>query len=1709
MFWLVLFLIHIIQISYVQSQSFPVQFKDFDYGAFDIDGIKSKISNSYIEYHPLSNLYNHFSLKVPMAWEITKGSSSIVINVQDDSFLGFAEPISKDQYDSFEPKHGIGSGLFQENQTSNFPGDLYQKVSILEGTFFNIAVDYTSSGNILCNLEKNNNKYSWNEGIFGNPIFGKLLKDGHGLNICSQTVSKLNNKGIVGIAPNSMIILSGREDNAENFDIYPSSTPVNKPSMLFYSFREPLDYNNALRNGIPVIGLQSDLEIRWLDNLISSYRDQPSRISVEGVFQEVEEAGDCVKWDPRIVTSGKQSNIYQNNQEIEYCTFNPYVITASNHKWEYVNAHYRKNVNCERDILAPLPVVVLGNNGDYQYHPGQSTAISQVAAIVALMMSTCNTLNILPATLLTNNKHLLPQMAYNIVTFTATKIIPKDYNKNFEESYQYSRQIDVGRNILVDELDRYWSRQALYGKANAFRCVIHSIPKKADYLYSTAETLATNQCHPLDNKYYIHFGSNCKEDFWINDFGYNNHDDIYKKSSNIPNINRDPTANQIFSVYEWGGRHFPGNTEEPWKNNWGETILKDGASILVPNNFVAAIDGILRQPNEKYYNFNGSTKTLDETPDYIVSSGNRIYTEGDGKILITGYLRDIQLEGNIKTDDLEMVCSKIPNSSPDEWYDYTKLKINSSSALASEIYGKVNVYNNSEIGFGDGTNNILVLQPGGELHLYGTKGIEITSGSTLEMAYNSKIIKETTADENLKIHIQDGGTLKILSGAAVTIDIPIEVEPGGQIECEDNTLAWIDNITIKGHSGTEQELFFNTDINKLGVWILPYKYVIGQTTIIRSGKITLMPGASVVIPQVKDDPNSKVKEIAIIGGIDIQGSYTVTPAFPNPIVSLKTGSLTVNNSANFVTGPITTTDFTNVEFKPGSTVTFVTSNQDIGLGISNSFIHNFKIGNKIGSVLEPMVTIKGLKGENKFSCSNSGINTFVLANIQFQGYEGGANYGPLYPPPPQAPSFYAKNVKFENVTLKLINGIKYPVEKCAFSIDGDLLKNAETNNLDLYQDKPSVLLDVYREYFFSYTGQAGDEGYSSLSLINCTFKDNQMINMQWLTSDNTSNIPNFKNHFIGLKADKINNVTIDNSNLNQLPPNPTFLQMNNIDNNHFWGLNSGISTANCGRVTITNSNFGYCRKANDDQNSSVKMCQNSTFRVNTAHSLSSSKFWGTFDNKFHQSNKSTELIGVLAGQNYRGNLFDDYYNGIFMNNSRAFLRGDFTDASKLNIYNMGRNEFITLPLIEENSYNNPLRTYNNPFTDPGQNKYYNEKRTDVFFKSYGSNNNTDYFDGRKPLKIQCGFNKMSDFAPSHLYYDDKNYNSNWPNINVVPDVNEWRPSPNNSIRYNLNNYENITIISPQNNLSTSQDRILGCDNPTSEARCEEIVPIMQPCDFYVRNSGNYPFVQNPDTALDNDFYAYLNDFCNGILSCECYKLRLFDLMQLASLGDSTNEKMNTVITCILNKANDPVYNMNNCDLTNLMLSLGEAYEKKGLLNDALDSYYDIIFNSSNSSDTTIARWRIMNLEAIQADTTYGSVYDSLMSEYHRRVDYDITKTSYSEGAPPPAPKASIQDSDDKDNYSNIEEKPLAELEQNAPNPFINETVIKFRLNKEADVRLGIHDNLGQTIKVIVNQRLKPGNYIYTYFNEGLASGVYLSLLTTDGRQFSKKMQLVK
>jgi hypothetical protein len=89
-----------------------------------------------------------------------------------------------------------------------------------------------------------------------------------------------------------------------------------------------------------------------------------------------------------------------------------------------------------------------------------------------------------------------------------------------------------------------------------------------------------------------------------------------------------------------------------------------------------------------------------------------------------------------------------------------------------------------------------------------------------------------------------------------------------------------------------------------------------------------------------------------------------------------------------------------------------------------------------------------------------------------------------------------------------------------------------------------------------------------------------------------------------------------------------------------------------------------------------------------------------------------------------------------------------------------------------------------------------------------------------------------------------------------------------------------------------------------------------------------------------------------------------------------------------------------------------------------------------------------------------------------------------------------------------------ELYQNHPNPFNHETVIRFNLEKPAEMTLVIYNSLGQKVKTLLEGRLKAGLTSISWDGKDekgkvVSSGVYLYELKAGGFTETKRMVLLK
>jgi hypothetical protein len=86
---------------------------------------------------------------------------------------------------------------------------------------------------------------------------------------------------------------------------------------------------------------------------------------------------------------------------------------------------------------------------------------------------------------------------------------------------------------------------------------------------------------------------------------------------------------------------------------------------------------------------------------------------------------------------------------------------------------------------------------------------------------------------------------------------------------------------------------------------------------------------------------------------------------------------------------------------------------------------------------------------------------------------------------------------------------------------------------------------------------------------------------------------------------------------------------------------------------------------------------------------------------------------------------------------------------------------------------------------------------------------------------------------------------------------------------------------------------------------------------------------------------------------------------------------------------------------------------------------------------------------------------------------------------------------------------VTELTGNYPNPFNAETVIKYSLSQDADVKLEVYNLLGQKVETIINKHEQAGYKTVHWDASGYSSGVYFYKLTAGDNAFTKRMTMIK
>jgi hypothetical protein len=379
------------------------------------------------------------------------------------------------------------------------------------------------------------------------------------------------------------------------------------------------------------------------------------------------------------------------------------------------------------DVVAPShSVMVLETSDDRMYNPnesGTSQGSPEVAGVVGLMMSIQKGLG--------ETGRNVQRKAYDILTFTADKV--RDINNitaGLPEPSTFDYTLETN-----DPLHRSWEQRMGFGKVNAYRAVANSIPCIGNYSYATSGNLdfSINSTQNENTQYLMHFGA-------------------YKDSLNLTlNVGGNQIPNQAptWAHYNQGQTKLYGNTSTP-------TVL------TVPTNSILVIDGILWGDG---------------------TSNNKITSAGTtGKILVTGYLQDVEVTGDtVKADDL------IVYSDPTKTGRVSQITV--STNQISEIYGVVQLQGKGNFVVNGGK---LTVQPGGEIEMEGNNDFEIQSGSIVTMQASSQIVSSSR-----KVIVDNGAQLIISGLLPVNVLCMLDVKSGGIVTINPGANLQVDQFLVE------------------------------------------------------------------------------------------------------------------------------------------------------------------------------------------------------------------------------------------------------------------------------------------------------------------------------------------------------------------------------------------------------------------------------------------------------------------------------------------------------------------------------------------------------------------------------------------------------------------------------------------------------------------------------------------------------------------------------------------------------------------------------------------------------------------------------------------------------------------------------------------------------------------------------------------------
>lgn len=671
--------------------------------------------------HTRTRAWSHYAVKTPMTWDITMGRQDVVIGISDQ--YGF---------------NGTTTNIDLVNKLiPAAPGNIRQIVS--------------SAGSTKLSLPQTNG-----DGINKSTM---PLTNGHGLTVVSCAISKANNDNLldppdnpqgsgIGTAPRcDAVLLAGIPTPSSD-----GTPPANQPDLsdrihevveyyyLDVDFTDDADdrmkrmdvvnYSNVGNNDRPAFATLINAGIiqvaasgntpeksgtpplypaalTFSDPAATNNPERDVKVIAVGGTMDGDDlfSANCVPWNsgPWVLPP-----MWIGPEQITPS----YVFSPGTDKFNTNGTAATRIAAKEQayiDVVAPGSAdvwVAQDNARRYGFNSGTSLSAPIVSGIVGLMLSVYPNMGVPadPITDLSADGYDVQRRAYNIITFTADKIADPN-----PVTYPYTLQTN-------DHLLRHWGQRNGFGRINAYRCVAHAIPQKADYEYTSTQTLTFSAAVVNENgSRLMHMGAHINDGVdWV----------LADGRGELPGI-----LEGIVDVMDVGGTNIPGQVFQ----NQGVTRISSPTTaridLTVPANSILAIDGKL-------------------ITEVNTTSDNRVFATATGSvILMEGYLKNIELVGRLRIGDLTVDGS---GTAPSLWM-----------SLDCDVYGNVNLLNDAfwfTVGY---FPSVTIMRTGSHARMAGSRNIVVMSGGTLKLDHGSKITRSAAQE----VEVLNTGILDVLPGA--------------------------------------------------------------------------------------------------------------------------------------------------------------------------------------------------------------------------------------------------------------------------------------------------------------------------------------------------------------------------------------------------------------------------------------------------------------------------------------------------------------------------------------------------------------------------------------------------------------------------------------------------------------------------------------------------------------------------------------------------------------------------------------------------------------------------------------------------------------------------------------------------------------------------------------------------------------------------------